>query len=114
MIENARVNSNLAVDVDAAHDFWQQHKPLVIDVREPDAHHQRHIPGAINMPLDDLAELAAFLPEDLDAPVLSVCERGNLSLSGALFLNSLGYRNARSITGGTHAWDEQGFAVTST
>ena len=66
------------------------------------------------MPLDDLAELAAFLPEDLDAPVLSVCERGNLSLSGALFLNSLGYRNARSITGGTHAWDEQGFAVTST
>jgi len=43
-----------------------------------------------------------------------VCERGNLSLSGALFLNSLGYRNARSITGGTQAWDEQGFAVEST
>ena len=114
MIENARVNSNLAVDVDAAHDFWQQHEPLVIDVREPDDHRQRHIPGAINMPLDDLGDLAAFLPDDRDAPLLSVCERGNLSLSGALFLNSLGYRNARSITGGTQAWDEQGFAVTST
>ena len=113
MIETARINSNLSVDVDAAHDFWQEHKPLVIDVREPDAHRQRHIPGAINMPLDDLADLAPFLPENRDAPLLSVCERGNLSLSGVLFLNSLGYQNVRSITGGTEAWDEQGFAVTS-
>ena len=82
-------------------------------MREPDAHRQRHIPGAINMPLDDLAELAPFLPENRDAPLLSVCERGNLSLSGVLFLNSLGYQNVRSITGGTEAWDQQGFAVTS-
>ena len=66
------------------------------------------------MPLDELPDLAAFLPEDRDTPVLSVCERGNLSLSGVLFLNSLGYRNARSVTGGTEAWDEKGFAIEST
>ena len=35
-------------------------KAIVIDVREPDAHRQRHIPGAINMPLDELPDLAAF------------------------------------------------------
>jgi len=114
MVENARVNSHLAIDIDEAHDLWKEQSPVVIDVREPEAHHQRHIPGAINMPLNELPDLAAFLPEDRDAPVLSVCERGNLSLSGVLFLNSLGYRNARSITGGTEAWDEQGFAIAST
>jgi len=113
MVENARVNSHLAVDVGDAHQLWQEQKTLVIDVREPEAHNQRHIPGAINMPLDELPDLAAFLPEDRDAQLLSVCERGNLSLSGVLYLNSLGYRNARSITGGTEAWDDKGFAVTS-
>ena len=113
MVENARVNSHLAIDIEDAHDLWQTQRPFVIDVREPDAHNQRHIPGAINMPLDELPDLAAFLPQDRDTPVLSVCERGNLSLSGVLFLNSLGYRNARSITGGTEAWDEKGFAIAS-
>ena len=83
-------------------------------MREPNAHRARHIPGALNVPLDDLADLVPFLPEDLDAPLLSVCERGNISLPGVLFLNSLGYRNARSITGGTQAWSEHGFVTNST
>ena len=113
MIENARANPDLVIDVDAAHNFWHEEKPLVIDVREPGAHSQRHIPGAINMPLDELPVLAEFLPEKRDAPLLSVCERGNLSLSGVLFLKSLGYQNVRSITGGTEAWDQNGFTVTS-
>ena len=114
MVENARINSDLTINIEDAHDLWQTQKPFVIDVREPDAHRQRHIPGAINMPLDELPDLAAFLPENRDTPMLSVCERGNLSLSGVLFLNSLGYRNARSVTGGTEAWDEKGFAIEST
>jgi len=114
MIENARTNPNLVTDVESAHELWQDRKPLVIDVREPDAHRLRHIPGALNVPLGDLADLVPFLPEDLDAPLLSVCEQGNLSLSGVLFLNSLGYRRARSITGGTQAWSERGFTTDST
>ncbi len=113
MIENARANPDLVMDVDAAHNFWHEEQPLVIDVREPGAHSQRHIPGAINMPLDELPVLAEFLPEKRDAPLLSVCERGNLSLSGVLFLKSLGYQNVRSTTGGTEAWDEQGFTIAS-
>ena len=57
--------------------------------------------------------LLQSLPADRDAPILSVCQRGNASLSGLLFLKSLGYRNVRSITGGTLAWREKGFATDS-
>ena len=53
------------------------------------------------------------LPEDRDAPVLTVCQRGNISLDGVLFLTTLGYQNARSITGGTSAWQEMGYATES-
>ncbi len=111
MIENARANPDLTIAVESAHELWQTEKPLVIDVRKPDAHRSQHIPGALNVPLDDLTDLVPFLPEDLDKPLLAVCERGNISLSGVLFLSSLGYRNAKSITGGTQAWSERGFAT---
>jgi rhodanese-related sulfurtransferase len=65
------------------------------------------------MPLAELGADHSALPADRGAPILSVCQRGNASLSGLLFLSSLGYRNVRSITGGTLAWREKGFATDS-
>ena len=114
MRENVRGNTELTIDVDAAHEHWQRDKPFVLDVRPRDQYLEAHIPGAVSMPLAELGEdgqdLSA-LPGDLDAPILSVCQRGNASLSGLLFLKSLGYKDVRSITGGTLAWREKGFAT---
>ena len=116
MRENVRGNADLTIDVDAAHAQWQQDGPFVLDVRPSDQYQEAHIPGAVSMPLADLGEdgqdLSA-LPDDRDAPILSVCQRGNASLSGLLFLKSLGYRNVRSMTGGTLAWRAKGFATDS-
>ena len=111
MVENVRGNAELTIDVDAAHEQWQADRPFVLDVRPSDQYREAHIPGAVNRPLAALGENHAGLPGDLDAPILSVCQRGNASLSGVLFLKSLGYRNVRSITGGTLAWREKGFAT---
>ncbi|HJN46241.1 MAG: hypothetical protein CL477_18185 [Acidobacteria bacterium] len=113
MVENVRANGDLIIDVDAAHDAWQEHRPFVLDVRPTDQYQEAHIPGAINMPLEELGGDLSALPGDLGAPILSVCQRGNASLSGVLFLKSLGYRNVRSMTGGTLAWREKGFATDS-
>ena len=116
MRENVRGNSELTIDVDDAHEQWRREKPFVLDVRPAGQYDEAHIPGAINIPLAELGENAdylAVLPRDLDAPVLSVCQRGNASLSGLLFLKSLGYRNVRSVNGGTLAWREKGYATDS-
>ena len=116
MRENVRGNPDLTIDVDAAHEQWRRDKPFVLDVRPASQYDEAHIPGAINIPLAELGENAdylAVLPRDLDAPVLSVCQRGNASLSGLLFLKSLGYRNVRSINGGTLAWREKGYVTDS-
>ena len=116
MRQNVRGNVDLTIDVDTAHEQWQNDKPFVLDVRPSDQYREAHIPGAVSMPL---AELGAdgqdwsALPRDLGAPILSVCQRGNASLSGVLFLKSLGYRNVRSMTGGTLAWREKGFVTDS-
>ena len=116
MRENVRGNEDLTIDVDAAHDQWQAEKPFVLDVRPRDQYDEAHVPGAFNIPLAELgddSQYLAVLPRDRDAPILSVCQRGNASLSGLLFLKSLGYRNVRSMNGGTLAWREKGFATDS-
>jgi rhodanese-related sulfurtransferase len=113
MIENVRANSDLTIDVDSAHELWQKKEPFVIDVRDRDDYQNTHVRGAVNIPLAELPEYVSDIPQDRDTPVLTVCQRGNISLTGVLFLTSLGYRNARSITGGTDAWRERGFATES-
>ena len=106
----------LTIGVDAAHDQWTENKPFVLDVRPREQYDEAHIPGAYNVPLGELggeSGVEALLPQDLDAPILSVCQRGNASLSGLLFLKSLGYRNVRSMDGGTLAWREKGYETDS-
>ena len=109
MVENVRGNTDLTIDVDAAHTQWQDGKSTIIDVRPSDQYQEAHIPGAISLPLSEIGEDLSALPADLSAPILSVCQRGNASLPGLLFLKSLGYSNVRSMTGGTLAWREKGF-----
>jgi len=113
MVENVRGNTDLTINVDSAHEQWQNSKLSIIDVRPNSYYQKAHIPGALNIPLSELGNDLSVLPNDLDTQILSVCQRGNASLSGVLFFKSLGYRNVRSIIGGTLAWQERGFDTDS-
>jgi len=111
LIGNSR-NPYDTIEIDSASQLLQNDKkPLLIDVRDQDTFHKEHVVGAMNIPLDDLSSRAAELPDDRETPIFTVCNRGNMSLSGLLILKSHGYRNVRSINGGTAAWREKGFAV---
>ena len=110
MVENARVNSDLAVDVERARELADQ-GAFVLDVRNEEPFAEGHVPGAWNAPLLDLPDRVLELPEDKDRPILTICQRGNLSLSAVLYMKSLGYENAWSVTGGTNAWQEAGLTT---
>ncbi len=111
IIEHTRHNPHLTVDVETARDRIEAEQPFVIDVRQPEDFAQGHIPGSVNIPLLDLPDNRHLLPSDLQTPVLTVCARGNISLPGVLYLNSLGYVDAHSITGGVIAWADAGHAM---
>jgi len=111
LIENTRGTPALTIDVEPAQEMIASGGSYVVDVREYDEFKGGHIPEAVNMPLQEMSAYAAHLPEDRETPILVVCETGNRSLSGALFLASLGYRDVRSINSGTKGWREKGFAV---
>jgi rhodanese-related sulfurtransferase len=74
-------------------------------VRSPDEFAAGHVDGAINLPLDTLADGAVALPKD--ASIVTVCGKGGgRSERAAAELRALGFRSARSLCGGTQAWQQ--------
>lgn len=83
--------------------------PLLIDVRSPAEFTGPlgHIPGAVNIPLD---EFAARVEEVTGAgrPVILVCHTDRRSGAAAQHLRSLGTEQAGVLRGGMTAWAHAG------
>ncbi len=73
---------------------------LVVDVREPEAFRKGSLPGAVNVPLEAIAQKRYQLPKD--RPLLLVCELGQKSSLAALYLEADGYE-AYVLEGGLKA-----------
>ena len=111
LLENLK-NPHDTIRVKSLHDALQQPtRPLIIDIRSPEMYAESHIPGSINIPQDDLGDRAAELPEDRDAPIVTVCNIGKFSKHATLYLKSKGYRRVQSTKGGLNEWVRKGFEV---
>lgn len=107
MVEHAKKSPD-AVTTDQAQAMMAQQHALVIDVRRPERYGAGHVAGAINIPLAQIGESLSALPQDKDRPILCVCEVGNMSANGMLYLKSLGYSKVKSLSGGTRGWTQKG------
>lgn len=80
----------------------------VIDVREPDEYEAGHVPGARLIPLGEVPERAAEVPEG--ETVYVVCAVGGRSMRAAEHLAGLG-RDVVNVAGGTKGWIAAGHPV---
>jgi len=78
---------------------------VTIDVREPGEYLAGHVPGARLVPMSQVAARLDELPRN--APVYVICANGNRSLAVADLLVRDGF-DARSLAGGTSAWESAG------
>lgn len=85
----------------------------IIDVRELDEWHTLHIPGALHIPKDDLANSIKMTIPETDQPIYLHCRAGVRSLYAAHCLLELGYQEVYSVEGGIDAWHSQGYPVNS-
>ncbi|NLW98102.1 MAG: thioredoxin [Actinomycetales bacterium] len=94
----------------SADDFVTGHAEgrTVVDVREPMEYRAGHVPGAVLMPMRQVAERAGELPTD--EPVYVICATGNRSQSMAQLLRRAGVE-AYSVAGGTEVWAAAGREV---
>ena len=78
--------------------FWQSYhgshsgKPLIIDVRTHDEFIEGHLPGAINIPYQQIELLTTFAP-DKSQSLFIYCRSGRRSGIAETALNKLGYSN---------------------
>jgi len=74
-----------------------------------------HLPGAINIPPDQVDRLAPSLLPDVDASIVVYCS-GTCQNSeiAARRLEELGYRSVRVYLGGKEDWVEHGLPVERT
>jgi len=83
--------------------------PIVIDVRTSTEYAAGHLPGAINIPFDQVAERIS----EVDAPhgVALYCMVGPRARKGEAALLATGYEPVLHLEGGLAAWQEAGLPI---
>lgn len=83
---------------------------VVIDVREPDEYAAGHLAGAINLPRGLLEFKLSGTPvlDRRDLTVVLYCKNSGRAALAANSMQSMGYINVVSISGGYEAWMEAG------
>lgn len=80
----------------------------LIDVRMPDEYEEAHVPGAVLIPLPELADRLGEVPSG--DGVYVICRSGGRSFKACELLISKGI-DATNVAGGTLAWIEGGHDV---
>lgn len=73
---------------------------VVIDVRTKDEYNDRHIKGAVNIPLQDIGNKIGNVVKNKNDVIILYCEYGGRSRKALIKLEKLGYVNVYNLDGG--------------
>ena len=76
----------------------------LLDVRQPFEHEYARIEGDVLIPLNELSERTDEVTPPEGAMIVVYCHHGVRSLSGAAILESQGFGECYSLSGGIEAW----------
>lgn len=76
---------------------------FLVDVRETDEYLSGHVPGAVSVPLSELAQRAEECRDPRGNGTLMICKVGGRSASACAHLAGLGFE-VTNVAGGTLAW----------
>jgi NADPH-dependent 2,4-dienoyl-CoA reductase/sulfur reductase-like enzyme/rhodanese-related sulfurtransferase len=85
------------LNVESIFDDREDQRPFLLDVRTPEEFAQGHIPGAVNVPLDELRRRHAELPRD--RAIAAYCQVGQRGYVATRILLQAGFQGA-NIGGG--------------
>lgn len=98
------------IKVEAVTDYVAQHEDVVIlDVRTPMEYDISHVPGAVNINVQDESFLDVAAKMDSDKTYIVYCTRnpaGGRSMTALARLEELGFKGLYSMEGGHVAWTE--------
>lgn len=84
---------------------------ILVDVRTTGEFAGGHLPGAVNIPLDQIARRHSEIASD--KPVVVVCASGNRSRTASKKLAEAGFEKVYNLNGGTMRWMMAGLPLES-
>lgn len=85
----------------------------LIDVRTPDEFAGARVPGAVNIPLDELESRLSDVSQDKGDVVYLICAVGGRSARATEALAAAGFLHPINVTGGTNGWKSAGLPTDS-
>ena len=97
-------NSYVQISMDEAVAMMEEETDYVIlDVRTPEEFAQKHIPGAVNVPNEEIGDDEIAELPDKEQLILVYCRSGNRSKQASEKLAAMGYTNVYEF-GGINDW----------
>ena len=81
--------------------------PVVLDVRSREEYSKGHIPGAINIPHDELADRLGELRVSKSEEIVVHCQSGRRAQLAEQTLLESGYSNVRDLAGHWQTWSRE-------
>jgi rhodanese-related sulfurtransferase len=82
--------------------------PFILDVRTPEEYASGHLPGATNIPHDELGSRIQELPVTKSEEIVVHCQSGRRAQLARATLLEGGYSNVRDLAGHWQAWRASG------
>ena len=116
-----RIHDYPEITVDELYErFTSENPPVLIDIREEGDYNGTgyskygHIPNALSIPILDLEIMLKELVQFKDKEVVTMCPGGGLSLAAVDILREAGFKDAKSLKGGTDLWHKKEYPTTTT
>lgn len=98
-------------NVEIARQIAEGSAPYLLDVRSVEEFEEGHLPGAVNIPYDELEKRLAELSVDKDDEIVVYCRSGRRAIIAENILVSAGYSNVKDLAGHMNSWSTAGLAT---
>jgi rhodanese-related sulfurtransferase len=87
---------------------------LILDVRTAEEYHAGHVPGAVNIPHEEVAAALPHLEPFRDREVVVYCRSGRRAALALEVLRKAGFADLEHMEGDMQGWDAAGLPVETT
>ena len=84
------------------------HAGLILDVRSPQEYAEGHVPGAVNIPHNQIGSRLAEIGSQKDKDIILYCEVGGRASAAANTLQAAGFNKLLHLDGDMKGWRSNG------
>ena len=100
------------ISIDEVKGLMAKNQVILVDVRDPQSFAEGHMPGALNVPFDDIPKYVDAWKKDARVLITyCACTNETTAARAVVDMNAFGITNAKALLGGWNEWIARGEKV---